>query len=85
MSNATWCPNCCTLSKTEPIHPILTSKEVAYCPYCGGSAKVVQRSQVWEFLGLHFNLPEFLVQEMFAAWSLSDNPSFESYVRSMCE
>jgi len=83
VARAVWCKTCLTLAKVIPIEPILSTGKLQYCPYCGMGAEVVDQPKIWGFLAERFNLPEALIREIFAAWSCSDVPNFEDYVRQI--
>lgn len=77
------CESCAAVFRMEPLKQ--SNTEIGYCPSCGSADVSIDRdtaTDYFEQLQKTYNLPIFILKEMFAAWDMKVYKSFGDYIKT---
>jgi hypothetical protein len=80
------CQTCAAVSRIELMKQSLT--ELGYCPACGSADVLVEKdtpTDYFEQLEKTYNLPVFIIKELFATWNIKTHENFGKYIESFLE
>ena len=91
MINATFkrtltCKTCAAVSRVELMKQSLT--ELGYCPACGSADVSLEKdtpTDYFEQLEKVYDVPAFIIKELFTTWDMKIHENFGKYIESFLE
>jgi hypothetical protein len=65
--------------------PIISIQKLGFCPGCGGKALQLDElnEDYWEQLAKSYELPVFLLRQLYDNWDHNEYPNFRDFVNAM--